>query len=210
MAMMKEFKEFAMRGSVLDLAVGVIIGAAFGKIVSLFVDDVIMPPIGRLLGHVDSSNLFVNLGGKPFETLAAAKTAGAPTLNYGNFINTVMNFLIVAFCVFLVVKSVNKWTAKPLPAAAPATRDCLQCAMPIPIAAKRCGHSTSQLAYQFVAVLLHQSISWGIFSCGFPQGDRAAAGPLPLPGRSPALSALLPARSAPRRDGAILPVPPYR
>src|SRR5713226_7140618 len=111
MAMMKEFKEFAMRGNVLDLAVGVIIGAAFGKIVASFVDDVIMPPIGRLLGHVDFSSLFINLSDKQFDTLAAAKAAGAPTLNYGNFINTIINFLIVAFCVFLVVKSVNRWTA---------------------------------------------------------------------------------------------------
>lgn len=146
MAIMKEFKEFAMRGNVLDLAVGVIIGAAFGKIVSSFVDDVIMPPIGRLLGHVDFSSLFINLGDKQFESLAAAKAAGAPTLNYGNFINTVINFLIVAFCVFLVVKSVNKWTAKPTPAAAPTAKDCPQCAMAIPIAAKRCPHCTTQLA----------------------------------------------------------------
>src|SRR5713226_8981671 len=146
MAMMKEFKEFAMRGNVLDLAVGVIIGAAFGKIVSSFVDDVIMPPIGGLLGHVDFSSLFINLSDKPYESLVAAKRAGAATLNYGNFVNTVINFLIVAFCVFLVVKSVNKWTTKPAPAAALTTKDCPQCAMSIPIAAKRCGHCTTQLA----------------------------------------------------------------
>ncbi|MBS1841235.1 MAG: large conductance mechanosensitive channel protein MscL [Acidobacteria bacterium] len=143
--MLKEFKEFAMRGSVLDLAVGVIIGAAFGKVVSSLVDDVIMPPIGRLLGHVDFSNLFINLGDKSFDTLAAAKAAGAPTLNYGNFINTIINFLIVAFAIFLLVRTVNRWTAKPAPAAAPTTKDCPQCAMAIPIAAKRCGHCTSQL-----------------------------------------------------------------
>ncbi len=100
--MLKEFKEFAMRGSAVDLAVGVIIGAAFGKIVSSLVEDVIMPPIGRLLGHVDFSGLFINLGDKSYETLAAAKTAGAPTLNYGFFLNTVINFLIIAFAVFLV------------------------------------------------------------------------------------------------------------
>ena len=143
--MLKEFKEFAMRGNVLDLAVGVIIGAAFGKIVASLVDDVIMPPVGRLLGHMDFSNLFVNLGDKTYETLAAAKAAGAPTLNYGNFINTLINFLIVAFAVFLLVRTVNRWTAKPAPAAAPSTKDCPQCAMTIPLAAKRCGHCTSQV-----------------------------------------------------------------
>lgn len=139
--MFKEFKEFAMRGSVLDLAVGVIIGAAFGKIVSSFVEDIIMPPIGRLLGHVDFSNLFINLSDKTYDTLAAAKAAGAPTLNYGNFINTVINFLIVAFAIFLVVRSVNKWMPKP--AAPVTTKDCPQCAMAIPVAAKKCGHCTS-------------------------------------------------------------------
>ena len=143
--MLKEFKEFAMRGNVLDLAVGVVIGAAFGKIVASLVDDVLMPQLGKLLGHVDFSNLFLNLGDKSFDTLAAAKAAGAPTLNYGNFINTIINFLIVAFAIFLLVRSVNKWTAKPAPAAAPTTKDCPQCAMPIPMAAKRCGHCTSQV-----------------------------------------------------------------
>jgi large conductance mechanosensitive channel len=144
--MLKEFKEFAMRGSVIDLAVGVIIGAAFGKIVSSLVDDVIMPPIGRLLGKVDFSSLFLNLSGKPYETLAAAKAVGAPTLNYGIFLNTVINFLIVAFCVFIVVHQVNRWTKKPAPPAVATTKDCPQCAMSIPIAAKRCGHCTTQLA----------------------------------------------------------------
>ena len=143
--MLKEFKEFAMRGNVMDMAVGIIIGAAFGKIVSSVVDDILMPPLGRLLGHVDFSNLFLNLGDKPFESLAAAKAAGAPTLNYGVFFNTIINFLIVAFAVFLLVRAVNRWVAKPAPAAAPTTRDCPQCAMPIPIAAKRCGHCTSQI-----------------------------------------------------------------
>jgi len=143
---LKEFKEFAMRGSVVDLAVGVIIGAAFGKIVSSLVEDVIMPPIGRLLGHVDFSGLFINLGDKSYETLAAAKAAGAPTLNYGLFLNTVINFLIIAFAVFLVVHQVNRWTRKPAAAAAPTRRECPQCAMTIPIAAKRCGHCTTQLA----------------------------------------------------------------
>jgi large conductance mechanosensitive channel len=144
--MLKEFKEFAMRGSVIDLAVGVIMGAAFGKIVSSLVEDVIMPPIGRLLGHVDFSGLFINLSDKTYESLAAAKAAGAATLNYGLFINTVINFLIVSFCVFLVVRQVNRWTKKPEAPAAPTTKDCPQCAMSIPIAAKRCGHCTTQLA----------------------------------------------------------------
>src|SRR6516165_264940 len=139
--MLKEFKEFAMRGNVLDLAVGVVIGAAFGKIVASLVDDVIMPPIGRLLGHADFSNLFLNLSDKSFDTLAAAKGAGAPTLNYGNFINTIINFLIVAFAIFLLVRSVNRWLPKP--PAPVTTRECPQCAMPIPISAKKCGHCTS-------------------------------------------------------------------
>jgi large conductance mechanosensitive channel len=141
----KEFKAFAMRGNVLDMAVGIIIGAAFGKIVSSLVDDILMPPIGRLLGPVDFKDLFINLSGKSYETLQAAKTAGAATLNYGVFLNTVINFLIVAFAVFLLVQQVNRWTKKPEVAAAPTTKDCPQCAMTIPIAAKRCGHCTTQL-----------------------------------------------------------------
>ena len=143
--MLKEFKEFAMRGNVMDMAVGVIIGAAFGKIVASLVEDVMMPPIGRLLGHVDFSGLFINLGDKSYETLATAKAAGAATLNYGVFLNAVINFLIVAFAVFLVVQQVNRWTKKPAAVAAPTTKDCPQCAMSIPIAAKRCGHCTTQL-----------------------------------------------------------------
>jgi len=122
-----------------------VIGAAFGKIVASLVDDVIMPPIGRLLGHVDFSNLFLNLSDKSFDTLAGAKAAGAPTLNYGNFINTIINFVIVAFAIFLLVRTVNRWTTKPAAPAAPTTMDCPQCAMAIPIGAKRCGHCTSQL-----------------------------------------------------------------
>jgi large conductance mechanosensitive channel len=145
--MLKEFKEFAMRGSVIDLAVGVIIGGAFGKIVSSLVDDVIMPPIGLLLKNVNFSELFIDLKGSHFATLAAAKTAGDPTLNYGLFLNAVVNFLIVAFCVFIVVHLMNQWIRKPAAApAAPTTKDCPQCAMSIPIAAKRCGHCTTQLA----------------------------------------------------------------
>jgi large conductance mechanosensitive channel len=137
----KEFKEFAMRGSVLDLAVGVIIGAAFGKIVSSLVDDIIMPPVGRLLGHVDFSQKFINLSGTPYESLVEAKKHSAATLNYGVFINTVINFLIVAFVVFLVVRMVNRWMPKPPPPVT--TKDCPQCAMAIPLAAKKCGHCTS-------------------------------------------------------------------
>lgn len=145
--MLKEFKEFAMRGNVLDMAVGIIIGAAFGKIVTSFVEDVMMPPLGRLIGHVDFSNLFINLKEGPhFDTLAAAKTAGMPTLNVGLFLNTIINFLIVAFAVFFLVRAVNRWTKKPEPAAAPTTKECPQCAMAIPGAAKRCGHCTTQLA----------------------------------------------------------------
>jgi large conductance mechanosensitive channel len=130
-----------------DLAVGVIIGAAFGKIVSSGVDDILMPPIGRLLGHVNFTDLFINLSDKgPFTTLDDAKKAGAPTLNYGVFLNTVINFLIVAFCVFIIIQIIHKWTNKPAPPAAPTTKDCPQCAMTIPIAAKKCGHCTTQLA----------------------------------------------------------------
>jgi large conductance mechanosensitive channel len=144
--MLKEFKEFAMRGNVLDMAVGIIIGAAFGKIVASFVEDVMMPPLGRLVGRVDFSSLFVSLDGKHFDSLALAKTAGDPTLNYGLFLNTIINFLIVAFAVFLLVRMVNRWTTKPPAPAAPTTKDCPQCAMSIPIQAKRCGHCTTQLA----------------------------------------------------------------
>jgi large conductance mechanosensitive channel len=144
--MLKEFKEFAMRGNVMDLAVGVIIGAAFGKIVASLVEDVLMPPLGQLLGKVDFSGLFLSLDGKSYDSLTAAKAAHAATLNYGVFLNTIVNFLIVALCVFLVVKQINRFAAKPAPAPALITKDCPQCAMPIPLAAKRCGHCTSQLA----------------------------------------------------------------
>jgi len=141
----KEFKAFAMRGNVLDMAVGIIIGAAFGKIVASLVDDVLMPPIGKVLGRVDFSQLFLSLDGKSYATLADAKKAAAATLNYGLFLNTIINFLIVAFAVFLLVQQVNRWTKKPEASAAPTTKDCPQCAMTIPISAKRCGHCTSQL-----------------------------------------------------------------
>jgi large conductance mechanosensitive channel len=143
--MWKEFKDFAMRGSVVDLAVGVIIGAAFGRVISSAVDDIIMPPIGLLLGKVDFSNLFVNLSETQYPTIAAARAAGKPTLNYGVFINNIINFLIVAFCVFLIVQWFHKFVMKPSPSGAPSTKDCPQCAMSIPVAAKRCPHCTSQL-----------------------------------------------------------------
>jgi large conductance mechanosensitive channel len=136
----KEFKEFAMRGSVLDLAVGVIIGAAFGKVVSSLVDNVLMPPLGRLIGKVDFSNLYLNLSETHYDTLAEAKAHGA-ALSYGNFINTIINFVIVAFAIFLLVRAVNKWLPKP--PAPVTTKDCPQCAMKIPVAAKKCGHCTS-------------------------------------------------------------------
>jgi large conductance mechanosensitive channel len=137
---LKEFKAFAMRGSVLDLAVGVIIGAAFGKVVSSLVDDVLMPPLGRLIGKVDFSNLYINLSGTHYDTFAEAKAHGV-ALSYGNFINTIINFLIVAFAIFVLVRAVNRWMPKP--PAPVTTRDCPQCAMAIPVAAKKCGHCTS-------------------------------------------------------------------
>ena len=143
--MLKEFKEFAMRGNVLDLAIGVIIGAAFGKIVSSFVADVLMPPIGKLMGGVDFTNLFLVLGSGHFDTLKAAKDAGAATLNYGLFINSVIDFLIVAFAIFLVVKAVNRAMPKPAPAAAPATKECPFCLSAVPVKATRCAFCTSSL-----------------------------------------------------------------
>jgi len=144
--MFKEFKEFAMRGNVIDLAVGVIIGASFGKIVASLVDDILMPPIGLFLHGVDFSSLFITLKGAHYATLAEAKKNAVVTLNYGLFLNTVINFLIVAFCVFLLVQQVNRWTRKPEPAVAPTTKECPQCAMSIPINARKCPHCTSQIA----------------------------------------------------------------
>jgi len=137
---LKEFKEFVM-----DMAVGIIIGAAFGKIVSSLVEDVIMPPLGQLIGKINFSEFFLSLDGKTYESLEAARNAHAAKVNYGIFLNTVINFLIVAFTVFLVVQQVNRWTKKPAPAAVPTTKECPQCAMTIPIAAKRCGDCTAQL-----------------------------------------------------------------
>jgi large conductance mechanosensitive channel len=141
--MWKEFKEFAMKGNVLDLAVGFIIGAAFGKIVSSMVSDLIMPPIGVIMGKVDFSNLFVTLSGPSYPTLAAAKAAGAPTLNYGVFINNIIDFLIVAIAVFMIVRIVNRW--KPVPPAAPVTKDCPYCGTKLPLSATKCSGCTSAL-----------------------------------------------------------------
>src|SRR5579872_3040276 len=141
--MIKEFKQFAMRGNVLDMAVGIIIGAAFGQIVTSFVQDVLMPPIGRLLGHVDFSNLFINLSGTDYPTLAAAKAAGAATLNYGLFINTIINFLIVAFVMFMVVRAANRLKQPTLPPSSPTTKDCPYCYSTIPLKATRCPACTS-------------------------------------------------------------------
>ena len=144
--MLKEFKEFAMRGNVLDLAIGIIIGAAFGKIITSFVNDILMPPIGLILGKVDFGNLFINLSGKPYATLAEAKAAGAATLNYGLFLNTVIDFAIVAFAIFMLVRVVNRMRRQPEPApAALTTQECPYCFSSIPIKATRCPHCTSQL-----------------------------------------------------------------
>ena len=144
--MLEEFKKFVTRGNVLDLAVGVIIGGAFGRIVSSLVNDVIMPPIGLLLGRVNFANLFINLSGKPYDSLAAAKEAGAATINYGAFINTIIEFLIVALVLFLVIKQVNRLQAKKEAApATPTTKECPFCCTNIPIPAKRCPNCTSQL-----------------------------------------------------------------
>ena len=144
--MWKEFREFAIRGDVVDLAVAVIIGAAFGKIVTSFVGDVVMPPIGRLLGGVDFANLFIVLAGtQTFATVADAKKAGVPTLNYGLFLQAILDFVIVAFVVFLVVKQINRMRRAPA-AAAPTTKECAFCQLAIPLRATRCPHCTSQVA----------------------------------------------------------------
>ena len=145
--MFKEFKEFAMKGNVLDMAVGIVIGAAFGGIVTSFVNDVLMPPLGKLIGHADFSNLFISLNGEHFDTIAAAKAAGAATLNYGLFVNAVVNFLIVAFAIFLLVRAVNRMR-KAEPAAAPTTRECPRCLSSVPLKATRCAFCTSDLAAQ--------------------------------------------------------------
>jgi large conductance mechanosensitive channel len=143
--MLKEFKEFAVRGNVLDMAVGIVLGASFGGIVTSLVNDVLMPPIGLVLGRVDFSNLFLSLTSRHFDTVAAAKAAGAATLNYGIFLNAVINFVIVSFAMFLLVRQVNKLRAPAPVPAAPALKPCAYCCSQIPLAATRCPQCTSQL-----------------------------------------------------------------
>ncbi len=142
--MLKDFKEFAMRGNVVDLAVGIVIGAAFGKIVSSFVNDILMPVVGLLLGKMDFSNLFVNLSGTNYPTIAAAKAAGAPTLNYGLFINSIVDFVIVAFAIFLIIRQINRMK-KPAAVEAPSKKDCPFCYSQINIKATICPSCTSRL-----------------------------------------------------------------
>jgi len=143
--MLKEFKEFAMRGNVLDMAVGIILGAAFGKIVTSFVNDMLMPPIGLALGRLDFSSLFINLSGQSYATLKDAKAAGAAVISYGTFINTVLDFVIVAFAMFLLVREVNR-LKREAPASTPTTKACGFCWSTIPVKATRCPHCTSQLS----------------------------------------------------------------
>lgn len=142
--MLKEFKEFAMKGNVLDMAIGVIIGGAFGRIVSSLVSDVLMPPLGLLMGKVDFSSLFINLSSTPQPSLTAAKAAGAPTINYGVFLQATFDFIIIAFVIFMLVKQVNRLKKEP-PAGLPSTKDCPQCLSTIPIKATKCAHCTSAL-----------------------------------------------------------------
>jgi large conductance mechanosensitive channel len=141
--MLKEFKEFAMRGNLLDMAIGIVLGGAFGKIATSLVNDILMPPLGIVLGRVDLSNLFVPLSGGGYRTLAEAKAAGAATMNIGLFLNTVVDFLIVSFAMFLLVRQVNRLRRSQEPA--PKTRDCPYCLSTIPLAAVRCAHCTADL-----------------------------------------------------------------
>lgn len=143
--MWKDFRDFAMRGNVVDLAIGIIIGAAFGKIVTSLVNDVLMPPLGVVLGKVDFSNLFINLSTTHYDSVAAAKAAGAATINYGTFINNIIDFIIVAFAVFLLVKQMNRLLPQKVEAAPVATKECPYCTSMIGAAATRCPHCTSQL-----------------------------------------------------------------
>lgn len=143
--MLEEFKKFAMRGNVIDLAVGFIMGGAFGGIVTSLVKDIIMPPVGLILGKVDFASLYIDLSGKGFATLADAQKAGAPTINYGLFINTLINFVIVAFVLFLLIRAVNRMMTKPEPPKTPTTKDCPFCASTIALKATRCPNCTSQL-----------------------------------------------------------------
>lgn len=142
--MLKEFREFIMRGNVVDMAIGIIVGGAFGKIISSFVSDILMPPLGLLLGRVNFADLFINLSDKQYASVAAAKAAGAPTINYGVFINTVMDFVIVAFAIFLMISQLNRLKQKPA-AVPPATKECPFCISAVPVKASRCPHCTSQL-----------------------------------------------------------------
>ena len=144
--MLKEFREFVARGNVIDLAVGVVIGAAFGKIIDSLVKDIIMPPIGMVLAKVDFSNLYINLGRTKYATFQEAQAAGAATINYGAFINNVISFLIVAFAIFLMLKWINRFRRTADDAATPTTQVCPQCLMMIPLGARRCPHCTSQFA----------------------------------------------------------------
>ena len=143
--MLSEFKKFIARGNVLDMAVGIIIGAAFTTVVKSLVDDLLMPPLGMLTGGIDFSNLYLNLSSQDYASLAAAQEAGAPTINYGLFINALLNFLIVAFAVFMLVRAVNRMMIKEAPVVAPTDMPCPHCKMGIPIGAKRCGHCTQPI-----------------------------------------------------------------
>lgn len=142
--MFKEFKEFAMKGSMVDLAIGIVIGAAFGKIITSLVSDVIMPPIGLLLGKVDFASLFIDLSGKGYATLAEAKAAGAATINYGLFLNTLIDFIIVAFIIFLIIKQINRMKREEAPAP-PDTKECPYCYTVIPVKATRCPNCTAEI-----------------------------------------------------------------
>lgn len=142
--MLKDFRDFALKGNVVDLAFAVIIGAAFGRIVTSFVNDIVMPPLGLVLGHVDFSSLFVNLSGTPYKSIAEAKAAGAATINYGVFINTIIDFVIVAFVLFLMVQQMSR-LKREQPSAPPSTKECRFCLTTVPLKATRCPACTSEL-----------------------------------------------------------------
>jgi large conductance mechanosensitive channel len=144
--MWKEFRTFLLRGNVIELAIAVVLGAAFGRIVTSLVEDMLMPPIGMAMGGVDFKSLFIDLSRGGYASLAEAQAAGAPTLRYGIFINTIVNFVIIAFTIFLLVRSINRMFPATAAPAAPVTRDCPLCLSPVPLAAVRCAHCTSELA----------------------------------------------------------------